>query len=132
MPFFAAWGGGDLEKAFLVVGVVFLVDGVELFNLVFLEDVPHYLLALDNEVYVFVLVFRLLCEFLAVGDAVCDFQQFLGDFGDGEALALIDLSTLIVMYFSALLVESASSYSYILILSSILCSFSFISFYNFL
>lgn len=59
-----------MEQAFLEVGVVVLSGGVELFDVVFFEDVFHQVLAVDDHLQVFVLVLSLEGEFLATGDAV--------------------------------------------------------------
>jgi hypothetical protein len=93
VAFLAAGRSGDLEQTLLVVGVVLLVGGIEFLDIVLLEDVSDHLLALDDEFEVSILVLALEGELLAVGDAVSHFEQFLGNFGDGEALALFDLST---------------------------------------
>lgn len=95
----------------MVVGVVFFVGGVEFLNLVFPQDLPDHLLAFDYQRNVLVLHLRLLGELSTVGDAVGDFQQFLGNLSDSKGLALFYLSMLREGYFSALLVESASSSS---------------------
>lgn len=84
--------GWDLEQAFLEVGVVVFSDRVELFDVVFFEDVSDHVLAVDDHLQVFVLVLGFKRELLATGDAVGHFQQLLGDLRHGKGLAFLHLS----------------------------------------
>lgn len=86
-----AWRSRHFHQAFLEIGVVLLVGGVELLNFEPLQNSLHDLLASDDFFSVLVLDFALLCVLLAVGDTVGDLQQFFGNLGDGKALAFFDL-----------------------------------------
>lgn len=68
-----------MQQALLEVGVVVFSDGVELFDVIFFEDISHHVLAVDDHLQISVLVFCLEGEFLAASDTVSHFQQLLCD-----------------------------------------------------
>jgi hypothetical protein len=68
-----------------------LPGGVEFFDFEAFEDVLDELVALFDHLCVFILGLCFVCQFVAVCHAVCDFEQFLCDFGDSEVLAFLDL-----------------------------------------
>lgn len=92
LALFEAWRSWDLEQTFLEVGVVVLSGGVELFDVVFFENVFDHVLAVDDHLQVFVLVLSFKSELLATGDAVSHLQQLLGDFWNREGFTFLDLS----------------------------------------
>lgn len=67
-----------MQQALLEVGVVVFSDGVELFDVIFFEDISHHVLAVDDHLQISVLVLCLEGEFLAASDAVSHFQKLLG------------------------------------------------------
>lgn len=73
------------------VGIVLLASWVEFLDVEAFEDILDDLMTLFDLLCVLVLGFCLFCEFAAVGYTVCDFEEFLGDFGDCEIFAFFDL-----------------------------------------
>lgn len=75
------------------VGIVLLICGVELFNLVFFENLFQELLGFDNIFNVFVFGLSLISVFFAVSYAVGNLQKFFSYFSHSKVFAFVNLST---------------------------------------
>ena len=99
MVLFISWRSGDFHQTLLKIGVVFLVDRVELFDIKLFEDIFDELLTSYNLFNVGVFGFCLVSILFAVGDAVSNIEKLFGYFGDSKTLALLDLPVLHKRYF---------------------------------
>ena len=99
MVLFISRRSGDFHQTLLKIGVVFLVDRVELFDIKLFEDIFDELLTSYNLFNVGVFGFCLVSILFAVGDAVSNIKKLFGYFSDCKTLALLDLPELHKRYF---------------------------------
>jgi hypothetical protein len=90
---FGALGSGDFGEALLEIGVVWLVGGIELFDLVLFHDFVDDFLGFENEVDIFIAFLDRFCLFPTVGNTVNHLYKFFGDLSNSLSFHFFDLPT---------------------------------------
>lgn len=90
---FGAFGSGDFGEALLEIRVVWLIGGIELFDLVLFHDFVDDFLGFENEVDIFIAFINRLCLFPTVGDTINHLNELFGDLGDSLSFDFFDFPT---------------------------------------